>query len=501
MSALLGIANLSRAQTYHDCKSLTENLHDAFDCVEALFSETPLHLTSSSMPPGNGFAIGVIVEQDNHYVSPFALPTKSAIAPGKPEPQQPDFSTSSVPSLGSVWSADGRLAAVFSTNGSWLTTGSLTVMPKGYVSGHRTDHNGIQVSCNKLGPLCTEKVFGLNFGAAHRSLQTISFYGIGPSSPAVKYIFHQNDTFGSLRAELPLMDWLSIESGFEYRQANLPVSTASNSVTTEFNDSSAPGLTSQPGFAQPYLVLKTDPLFHLSPKTDDQELNHTGPLMKPYLLLTLSNSAEYHWYAAKGTPSFSFQQTVVDSDENIQIGSVVRHYVQVADSKGGVSKLWYSMLARACGDTGIDWSKPQEYVLKVRQLCHLGDVDLRSHIVASRTGAGSLVPFYLQPTIGGSDIDSRPSLRAYPYYRFRAPDALFVQTDYSVSILDPVGLLLFYDAGNVGSSFSSLSFVQLRQDAGLGVTFSLQGHVAAQGYLAWGAGHGPTLAYNFTKFF
>jgi len=25
--------------------------------------------------------------------------------------------------------------------------------------------------------------------------------------------------------------------------------------------------------------------------------------------------------------------------------------------------------------------------------------------------------------------------------------------------------------------------------------------VAAQGYLAWGAGHGPAFGYNFTKFF
>jgi hypothetical protein len=248
-------------------------------------------------------------------------------------------------------------------------------------------------------------------------------------------------------------------------------------------------------------ALKTDRLFHLSPKTDDQELNHTGPLMKPYLLFTLSNSFEYHWYAAQGSSSSSFQQAIVDSDEDIQIGSVVRHYVQVVDTRGGISKLWYSILARACGDSGISWSKPQEDVLKVCQLCHLGDVDLRSHIVASQTGSGSQVPFYLQFTIGGSDIDLRPSLRAYPDYRFPAPDALFVQADYTVPIRDPAGLLVFYDAGNVGPTFSTLSFVHLRQDAGLGATFSLQDHMVAQEYLAWGAGHGPTLTCNFTKFF
>jgi len=500
-SALIGVSTACNAQTFHDCKSFSENLHDAIDCSEALFSETPLHLTFSSMPPGNGFAIGGVLEQNNHYVSPFALPGKSGIVSGKLQPQQPDFSTKSVPSLGSLWSADGRIAAVFSTNGSWLTTGTLTLMPKGYVPRHRTDHNGVQVSCNKLGPLCTRQIFGMHLEATHRSLQTISFYGIGPLSPSVKYIFHRNDTFGSFRAALPLADWLSVESGFEYRQTDLPPSTASNSVSTNFDSTTAPGLSSQPGFAHPYLALRTDPTAYLSPKTDDQEDNHSGPLMKPYLLFTFSNSAEYHWYAAQSDPASSFQQFVVDSEESIQLGTRVRHYVQVADTKGGISRLFYSILARACGDSGIDWSKPKDYVIKVRQPCRFGDVDLRSHIVASRTGANSTVPFYLQPTIGGSDIDSRPSLRAFPDYRFHAPDALFVQTDYSVPIRDPLGMLVFYDAGTVGPTFSSLSFAHLRQDGGLGVTLSLQGHVAAQGYLAWGAGHGPAFGYNFTKFF
>jgi hypothetical protein len=137
----------------------------------------------------------------------------------------------------------------------------------------------------------------------------------------------------------------------------------------------------------------------------------------------------------------------------------------------------------------------------VRQRCRFGEVDLRSHIVTSMTGSGSAVQFYLQPTVGGSDIDSRLSLRGFPDYRFRAPDALFVQTDYSVPIRDPIGFLLYYDAGTVGPTFSSLSFANLRQDGGVGVTLSLQGRVAAHGYLAWGAGHGPFFGYNFTKFF
>lgn len=502
---MLTAASISFTQTYASCKGFSEglsknNLHLKIDCLEAWFSEDPAHLTFSGMPPGNGMAFGGVLEQNNHYVSPFSLPAGPGAVPGLTNPHQQDFTTGKLPSVagGSLWSADGALAAVFSTNGSWDTSGKLTVIPKGYKDGHRTDHLGVQISCNKLGPLCTKQIFGLHFEASHRSLQTISFYGIGPHSPLVKYVFHEDDTFASLRAALPLADWFTLESGAEFRLTDLPNSTAPNSVNSNFTTAAVPGLSSQPGLGHYHVALRTNPIAILSPKTDDQDDNHSGPLMKPYDQFTFNNNVEYHWYSAPGHSASSFQQFVEDSDENIQLGTRVRHYVQVGDAKTGAQHFWDSMLAKTCGDKNIDWTKPANYVLKVRQPCGLGDLDLVSHIVASRTGPGSAVPFYLQPTVGGSDIDSRLSLRAWPNYRFRAPDALFVQTNY---ILPLYNILVFYDAGTVGSTFSSLSFAHLRQDAGFGVALSLQGRIAAQGYLALGAGHGPTFGYNFTKFF
>lgn len=498
-------ASLLSAQTRASCKGFSEslaknNLHLKLDCIEALFSEDPLHLTFSGMPPGNGMAFGLVLEQNNHYVSPFSLPAGPGSVPGLTNPKPPDFTTGKLPSVanGSLWSADARLAATFSTNGSWATIGTLTVMPKGYKDGHRTDHAGVQISCNKLGPLCTKQIFGLHVEASHRSLQTISFYGIGADSPLAKYVFHEDDTFASIRAALPLADWFTFESGAEYRLTDLPRTTAPNSVSAHFTSATAPGLTSQPGFGHYHFALRTSPVAILSPRTDDQDENHTGPLMKPYAQFTFNNSVEYHWYSAPGNSASSFQQLVEDSDENVQLGTRVRHYVQVGDAKTGAEHFRDSMLAKMCGDKNIDWSKPANYVLKVRQPCGFGDLDVVSHIAASRTGAGSTVPFYLQPTVGGSDIDSRLGLRAWPNYRFRAPDALFVQTNY---ILPLYNILVFYDAGTVGPTFSSLSFAGLRQDGGFGIALSLGGHIAAQGYLAFGAGGGPTFGYNFSKLF
>ena len=498
VALLLLSPTLARAQTFHTCRSFTENPHDTLDCLEALFSEDPAHLTFSGMPPGNGFAVGGVLEQNKHFVSPFAGPITTRLAPGTAALQPPSTSTAHIPALGSLWSADGRLSAIVSFNGSWTTTGMLTFMPRGYRPDHRLDHNGVQVQCNRFGFLCTNQIFGLHFEAEHRSLQTIAFYGLGPKSPSVKYTFHQDDTYGSVRASLPLADWLSIESGLEGRQANLPPTTNPNSVSLNFTPITAPGLTVQPTFLHTYVALRTSPVLYASPKTDDQDLNHTGPLMKPYLLFTLRNSAEYHWFAAQSDPSSSFQQFILDSDENVQVATVVRHYVQVQDIHGALSHLVYSNLARDCGDSGINWSKPLDYVLKVRQRCSYGSLDIRSHVVASRTGPDSTVPFYLQPTVGGSDIDSRLSLRAYPNYRFRAPDAATVQADVTL----PLNLLVFYDAGTVGPNFSSLSFAHLRQDAGFGVGLSLQGNIIAQAYMAWGSsGAAPTFGYNLSKLF
>ena len=77
------------------------------------------------------------------------------------------------------------------------------------------------------------------------------------------------------------------------------------------------------------------------------------------------------------------------------------------------------------------------------------------------------------PTLGGQDIDSRVSLRGFENYRFRAPDTMFVQAEYSLPVYDPFALLLFYDAGNVGNTLGDLSFANLRQDGGFGVNLRI----------------------------
>ena len=56
-----------------------------------------------------------------------------------------------------------------------------------------------------------------------------------------------------------------------------------------------------------------------------------------------------------------------------------------------------------------------------------GSISVRLLATRSAGSAGSQVPFYLQPTLGGSDINGQRLLSAYDDYRFRGPNLLALQ--------------------------------------------------------------------------
>ncbi len=76
----------------------------------------------------------------------------------------------------------------------------------------------------------------------------------------------------------------------------------------------------------------------------------------------------------------------------------------------------------------------------------------RGRIDVSQTGPGQEVPFYLLPSLGGSN-----SLRGYLDYRFRDRDMLLMNAEYRWPILRRVDAAVFYDAGSVASASNLLS--------------------------------------------
>ena len=123
----------------------------------------------------------------------------------------------------------------------------------------------------------------------------------------------------------------------------------------------------------------------------------------------------------------------------------------------------------------------------------------------SNANAGQAIPFYLQGTIGGSDIDNQPSLPAFKDYRFRGPDLMTVRAEYDRKLCEAcapcksgtihtvcshLGLLVAYDAGKVALRKSDLDFSGLQQSFGGGISIYLGKDVIFRMAVALGGGEG-----------
>lgn len=126
----------------------------------------------------------------------------------------------------------------------------------------------------------------------------------------------------------------------------------------------------------------------------------------------------------------------------------------------------------------------------------LGTVSIVSRLVESTTSAGNSVPFYLDPTIGGTDIDNYGVVRSYRDYRFRAPNILTFQGEYTHPLYDPVGLLFFYDVGKVALERGDLGINHMRHSFGIGFTIEAGGAIVFKLYFAWAGREGTHTNYT-----
>lgn len=539
---LLGVACALSATTAsaqaveYSCKNFFANVYQATDCLEALFSEDmPYihgHLTMGSVPPGNGFALGVVIEKPTHFVSPFAPWVPPDMRDARLSPPLPDPDGKEKTDQGGYKSLlVPKLGAALSTNGSWIVSGTEDWLPGIYKFGTREERApapglpALRKPCHKLGAFCTESVLAVHFNGTHRVARTVSYYGLGPATPDVKYTFRFDETYGGVQVRMPLADAFLLSGGIEGRYPDLPTDSASNSVTRNFPVAAVPGLNAQPTYVHSNVGFITRRRYLYEPTIEGD--HETGPL---YLVHRNAISPEgefsYHWYKAGSSSSASFQQLVASANLSIELGATTEGYVVSTDVKGFWRRTFYRVLQHYCGgppadprivvDPEADTTKKNEqkkkqeadwkakgYVFEIKHdsLCDFGTLDLKSHLVTTTADANSVIPFYMLPTLGGQDVDSRVSLRGFENYRFRAPDAMFVQAEYSLPVLDPFALLLFYDAGNVGNTLGDLSFAHLRQDAGFGVNFRVMRMTILQAYFAGGRGGGLHPGFNLAKQF
>jgi hypothetical protein len=528
------ISSAAHAQSAeYSCKYIPY-LHQTLDCIEAIFSEDPVHLTFGSVPPGNGVALGVVWERPTHFVSAFA----PQVIPDMrdrvifPDPVDPD-TKAKVDRGGYKSLFVPRLGAAVSTNGSWYVNGSADWLPGIYTNGIRTlkplkpGLPARKKTCHEFSIFCTESVLTIHSEGTHRVARTINFYGLGPGSPPTKFIFRQDDTYGGIQARFPLTNILILVAGIEGRAPELPFETKANSVFSNFTSSALPGLNPTPLYVHSNVGIILQARHVSEAVTEETDTpNEKLPLLKHRTAISAREDFAYHWYSDASSSKSSFEQLTAGAALSVELGAVTQKYVVSTDVSGFFPRTFYRLLEHYCGGPPVDprivvdrtasakerddERKRQEeqrkqnriaFEIKHDDYCDFGTLNFRSYLVTSTALSGNIIPFYMLPTVGGQDIESRISLRGFDNYRFRGPDATFLQAEYSVPVYGPLALLLFYDTGNTGNSLGDLSFAHLRQDAGFGVDVRIMRKSVAQLYLAAGRGGGFHPGFNLTKQF
>jgi hypothetical protein len=107
-------------------------------------------------------------------------------------------------------------------------------------------------------------------------------------------------------------------------------------------------------------------------------------------------------------------------------------------------------------------------------------------LLPSINSASSVVSFYFQPTLGGSDINGAPSLSSYQDYRFRAPNILLLRESFEHSIWGPFGFTFMADQGKVALTRGDVGFDHLKHSFGVGLTLRGGGLPAVFLTFAWG---------------
>jgi len=110
--------------------------------------------------------------------------------------------------------------------------------------------------------------------------------------------------------------------------------------------------------------------------------------------------------------------------------------------------------------------------------------------------ASSVVPFYFQPTLGGSDINGNPSLSSFQDYRFRGANILLLRESFEHSIWGPFGFTFMADQGKVGLNRGDIAFDHLKHSFASGITLRAGGFPMIYILYAWGGGEGHHTIFN-----
>ena len=402
-------------------------------CAETLFTGQPVHIAVGSLAPQNGLGAGLAFSEHKHFAD--------------------------------EWQLNEDLDAVATSNASWRAGV--------YLHAFRQPGGTIHVIIPKPGaPVPRRKpptslyrvapIFSLYAEAT--SLNRIYYYGPGPnSSPLGRSVFGMTETIAGTSAIIPLAGKANIallgEVNGRFPSVRGNHEESSPSIELLYSEAGAPGLASQPPYFQAGEGLRIKPSIKL---------------------LHLNYLVNFSQFVAPGNSQYSFHRWTTDLDHQIPLYHSVR--ISSNDHYG----------PDTCSDSA---SEPCPHISMSRNL--EGSIDARMIITESIADAGSAVPFYFQPTLGGSDINGTAMLPSYPDYRFRAPNLLLLRGTFEHSIGKlPLGFLFSIDEGKVASRRDDIDFTHMRHSFSTGLTVHAGGLPVIHLLFAWGGSEGHHVTAN-----
>lgn len=434
------------------CESLA--LKSLAGCAELLFTGKPVHIAVGSLAPQNGFGAGLA------YVR-LLQPTET-------------------------WRPSVNADAVATANGSWRAGVYFKLV---HTPNYKTTvHYGKPKLKSNLTELPEHTV--VNLYAEATTLNTLTFFGLGAdSSESGRSYFGMREVIVGSDVVKPLNSrWnVSLLGEVNGRFVDIRPSTgqSSPSIGVLYNDATAPGLSTQPGFLQFGESIRMRPVFFSD-------------------LLHLNYEVSYRQFVAPSDSRYSFQRFTVDLGHEFALYRTTTRFNLPRDANGpdecsidkvrsvtGCSLNRTQQVAQCEAVNGKD-SAACGAISRDRQ----GSIGLRVLYSTSFTQGQNVVPFYFQPTLGGGDINGNAMLASYQDYRFRAPNILLIRESFEHSIWGPLGFSLIADEGKVALERGDFGTNPWLHSFSVGLTLRAGGFPQVYLLYAWGGSEGTHLIAN-----
>jgi hypothetical protein len=303
----------------------------------------------------------------------------------------------------------------------------------------------------------------INVYAQSISLNNIDYYGLGNStSREAESVFGMQQTIVGASATVPVpkLKSVSVFGEMNGRFVNLRSEHGGATPATDqlYTPVTAPGLANQPAFLQLGEGVRIYPSF-------------------------LSNHVQLDYKA-------TFQEFIGSGNSFNRFTADIAHHFPIYHGQLSFRPRSFNGPDQCAADLGAPCPPAP------KSSDRWGEFGLRLVLSESFVSAANTIPFYFQPTLGGSDLNGEQLLPSYRDFRFRAPNILLFRASFEHSIWGPLGVMFMADEGKAALTHSELDFTHLKHSFGAGLTLRAGGFPVVSFLFAWGGREGTHTIAN-----